>query len=216
VLIILCLATTQHDWTALVSSRGYATKKAAAPAKAKPKSKASGPQKSNKPVKNKKIKIVLTSDVPSVGVKGEDVEVAKGFARNYLFPQKLAVYCTEENLKLYEAERAVRHPIRPCCSRCCPLARVSPHAHASQNIDYEKRQKLQELAKAKKRLSKVEVLMKRQIIQVQPEQVLYRRACAGVDVDVLLSWPVRRACSVVERDADRGCVRTLARYSMPP
>jgi hypothetical protein len=42
---------------------------------------------------------------------------------------------------------------------------------ASQNIDYDKRQRLQELAKAKKRLSKVEVIMKRQIIQNQPEQV---------------------------------------------
>jgi hypothetical protein len=112
--LIKILGTTQHDWTALVSSRSYATKKTAAPAaKAKPKSKASGPQKSKKPIKNKKIKIVLTSDVPNVGVKGEDVEVAKGFARNYLFPQKLAVYCTEENLKLYEAERAVRTPFAP-------------------------------------------------------------------------------------------------------
>ena len=188
--MLIILGTTQHDWTALVSSRSYATKKTAAPAaKAKPKSKATGPQKSKKPIKNKKIKIVLTSDVPNVGVKGEDVEVAKGFARNYLFPQKLAVYCTEENLKLYEAERAVRTPfaLAAAAAAAARWPHVSPHAHAHapQSIDYDKRQKLQELAKAKKRLSKVEVLMKRQIIQVQPEQVLHWRVRC---VLTTLSW----------------------------
>ncbi|ELR15211.1 ribosomal protein L9, Nterminal domain containing protein [Acanthamoeba castellanii str. Neff] len=167
--------------------RGYATKKTAAPAKAKPKSKASGPQKSNKPVKNKKIKIVLTSDVPSVGVKGEDVEVAKGFARNYLFPQKLAVYCTEENLKLYEADRA--------------------------NIDYEKRQKLQELAKAKKRLSKVEVLMKRQIIQVQPEQILHAPVTADNIVEKLwLQHKIQLAKDQLDLEAP---ISQLGTFSVP-
>jgi hypothetical protein len=55
----------------------------------------------------------------------------------------------------------------------------------TQNIDYDKRQRLQELAKAKKRLSKVEVIMKRQIIQNQPEQVcltfLSVRACSWLE-----------------------------------
>lgn len=117
-----------------MSSRSYATKKTAAPAaKAKPKSKASGPQKSKKPIKNKKIKIVLTSDVPNVGVKGEDVEVAKGFARNYLFPQKLAVYCTEENLKLYEAERAVRTPFATAAAAAAAAARW-PQSHRTRTL----------------------------------------------------------------------------------
>ncbi len=55
----------------------------------------------------KKIAVVLTDDVKGLGVKGEDMPVSKGYARNFLFPKKLAVYKTEENLKLYEADRAV-------------------------------------------------------------------------------------------------------------
>jgi hypothetical protein len=50
----------------------------------------------------KKIKIILIESVPNLGEKGEHVRVAKGFARNYLIPKRLAVYATPENIKLYE------------------------------------------------------------------------------------------------------------------
>jgi len=159
-----CVGWSRHNDSGggVMFSRGYATKeKAAAGAgaaaakpkaakskpKAKPKAKAKGtsgssgqvkPRKKKKVVKNKKIRVILTEDLGSTGAKGEDIEVAKGFARNFLFPKKLAIYCTEENLKLYEADRA--------------------------KIDYEKRKKMKELLKAKKRLSKVEVLMKRHLV----------------------------------------------------
>jgi large subunit ribosomal protein L9 len=52
------------------------------------------------------MKVILTSDVYKHGVVGEVVEVADGFARNYLIPQGLAIRATPGTLKQAEALRA--------------------------------------------------------------------------------------------------------------
>lgn len=52
------------------------------------------------------MRIVLTQDVYKHGVAGEVVNVADGFARNYLIPKKLAVRATEQALQQSEALRA--------------------------------------------------------------------------------------------------------------
>ena len=44
------------------------------------------------------MKLILNSDVKSLGRKGDVVEVAKGYARNYLLPKKLAIVATSNNL----------------------------------------------------------------------------------------------------------------------
>ncbi len=48
------------------------------------------------------MKVILTEDVPSLGEAGQTVNVAKGYARNYLFPKKLALEATSRNLKQLE------------------------------------------------------------------------------------------------------------------
>jgi large subunit ribosomal protein L9 len=45
------------------------------------------------------MKVILLADVYKHGVAGEVVDVADGFARNYLIPKKLAVKATEVELK---------------------------------------------------------------------------------------------------------------------
>ena len=45
------------------------------------------------------MKVILTEDVPSLGEAGQTLEVAKGYARNYLFPKNLALEATSRNLK---------------------------------------------------------------------------------------------------------------------
>lgn len=45
------------------------------------------------------MKVILLADVYKHGVAGEIVTVADGFARNYLFPRKLAVKATEGELR---------------------------------------------------------------------------------------------------------------------
>lgn len=60
------------------------------------------------------MKIILTQDVKKLGKKGDIMEVAEGYARNFLLPQKLATAATNSNLnqisqqKTAEADRAKR------------------------------------------------------------------------------------------------------------
>ncbi|HEV8437386.1 MAG TPA: 50S ribosomal protein L9 [Methylomirabilota bacterium] len=45
------------------------------------------------------MKIILLEDIPTLGRRGEVRDVADGYARNYLLPQKLALHATDANLK---------------------------------------------------------------------------------------------------------------------
>src|SRR5205085_4059193 len=53
------------------------------------------------------IEILLRKSVESLGRVGEVVRVRHGYARNYLFPQGVAVPPTNENLRLVEKDKAV-------------------------------------------------------------------------------------------------------------
>lgn len=54
------------------------------------------------------MKVLLACDVDGLGWLGDVVEVAAGYARNYLLPQRLAVAATETNLKALAEEKAKR------------------------------------------------------------------------------------------------------------
>lgn len=51
------------------------------------------------------MKIILLDDVPALGRRGEVREVADGYARNYLIPQRLAILASPANLKNIEQIR---------------------------------------------------------------------------------------------------------------
>jgi large subunit ribosomal protein L9 len=53
----------------------------------------------------KRIQLVLNKDISKLGRAGDLVEVAPGYARNYLLPQKLAVHTTPGILKQVERRR---------------------------------------------------------------------------------------------------------------
>lgn len=53
------------------------------------------------------MKIVLQKDVKNVGKVGDIVNVAIGYARNFLFPRKLAVIAIEKNVKAWEHVKQV-------------------------------------------------------------------------------------------------------------
>jgi large subunit ribosomal protein L9 len=48
------------------------------------------------------MKIILLKEVETLGQYGDVVDVKKGFARNKLVPQKLAMPCTPSNMKVME------------------------------------------------------------------------------------------------------------------
>ena len=48
------------------------------------------------------MKVILNSDVKNLGKVGELVNVAPGYARNFLFPRQLAAEATEKRVKEFE------------------------------------------------------------------------------------------------------------------
>jgi large subunit ribosomal protein L9 len=52
-----------------------------------------------------KLEVLLKKDIKTLGNRGEVVKVSKGYARNYLFPQKLALLPTKEGLLELEREK---------------------------------------------------------------------------------------------------------------
>jgi large subunit ribosomal protein L9 len=52
------------------------------------------------------MKIILNQTVPKVGKEGTVVNVADGFARNYLFPRGLAVVATKQQIQALEKRNA--------------------------------------------------------------------------------------------------------------
>ena len=53
------------------------------------------------------MEIILRDHVENLGRRGEIVNVAPGYARNYLLPQKLALLVTEANRRQVGRERAI-------------------------------------------------------------------------------------------------------------
>ena len=52
------------------------------------------------------MQIILQEDVEKLGTRGQLVEVAEGYARNFLLPRKLALEATAGNMKRLEKMRA--------------------------------------------------------------------------------------------------------------
>jgi large subunit ribosomal protein L9 len=51
------------------------------------------------------MKLILTETITSLGIIGNEVDVAAGYARNYLLPQKKGVLSTPANRKIIEQQK---------------------------------------------------------------------------------------------------------------
>ena len=51
--------------------------------------------------------VILLNTVPSLGERGETVKVKSGYARNFLFPRKLALPASESNRRVFKEEEKV-------------------------------------------------------------------------------------------------------------
>ena len=55
------------------------------------------------------MEVILSQDVEKIGKAGSVVNVKDGYARNFLFPNKLAVPVTQSNLKMLEQDKAKKN-----------------------------------------------------------------------------------------------------------
>ena len=58
------------------------------------------------------MKVILLTEVKNKGGEGDVVDVAPGFANNYLLPQGMAVLATKGNLKLGVSEITIRRDLK--------------------------------------------------------------------------------------------------------
>jgi len=54
------------------------------------------------------MKVILLKDIKALGREGELVDVSDGYARNYLFPKKLAVEANTSNMNVYRSRKTAR------------------------------------------------------------------------------------------------------------
>lgn len=86
------------------------------------------------------MKVLLTQDVPGLGLKGSVVEVKEGYARNYLIPKGFAKTATEGALKALKDELLVKekkaereHREAQKAARALEGARIEIAAHAGEH-----------------------------------------------------------------------------------
>ncbi len=51
------------------------------------------------------MKVILKTDMDSLGLEGSTVNVAKGYARNYLIPNGFAIEANNQNIRLMEMQK---------------------------------------------------------------------------------------------------------------
>lgn len=51
------------------------------------------------------MEVILREDIDNLGARGEVVQVAPGYARNFLLPRRMAVPATDSNKKIVEQEK---------------------------------------------------------------------------------------------------------------
>ena len=54
------------------------------------------------------MKVILQTDIKNIGKKGEIVEVADGYGRNFLLPKKLALPASAENVNVAKAQAGAK------------------------------------------------------------------------------------------------------------
>ena len=51
------------------------------------------------------MKVILKQDMDELGLEGDVVDVAAGYARNYLIPQRMALEASVQNIKSFEQQK---------------------------------------------------------------------------------------------------------------
>src|SRR5690554_5644950 len=76
------------------------------------------------------MKVILLQDVKGSGKKGQVVNVAEGYARNFLFPRKLALEASDSNMKELERQKSLDN-----AKKAEDLAQAKALAEKIENLD---------------------------------------------------------------------------------
>ena len=76
------------------------------------------------------MKVILLADVKNVGKKGEVVEVSDGYARNFLFRNRLALAASTKSMEVLEDQKSWQHKF------FCQVKRLSIQHEPTKNQKY--------------------------------------------------------------------------------
>jgi large subunit ribosomal protein L9 len=65
------------------------------------------------------MQVILKTHIENIGQAGDLIEVAPGFARNYLLPKKLAILASAKNIKQLEHQKRLKEAIKEKHLRDC-------------------------------------------------------------------------------------------------
>lgn len=87
----------------------------------------------------KNVEVLLRESVPNLGRVGDVVRVASGYARNYLFPHRIAVTATKQNVASMQRRAAI-----VAAEEAAKLADAQGRADALAKVVLKTRQKADE------------------------------------------------------------------------
>jgi len=119
------------------------------------------------------MKVFLTKDVEKVGFAGEMLNVADGFAANYLLPRKLAVTVTAENEHLFQKQIKTIENRKEAVSTATSML-----AEKIKALKLTLKKKVQENGKLYGSISPVEIvdLLAAQGVSISKNQVIFDKS----------------------------------------
>ncbi|MCK4265135.1 50S ribosomal protein L9 [Candidatus Babeliales bacterium] len=118
------------------------------------------------------MEVLLLKDVPSLGFAGQVKKVSEGYARNFLFPQKIAIFATKQDIENFK--KAVK---RSEVDTSIAGSRVAALASQIKNIHLVLKKKAHDEDKLYGSVSTEEVanLLKEKGIQINKKQIEFNK-----------------------------------------
>ncbi len=138
------------------------------------------------------MKVILTENIAALGQIGQIVNVAPGYARNYLFPQGLALEAAEKNVRELEHRKRI-------------LAQKRERVQQSM-LSLAQKQSMLSLAQ---KLNEVTIVFRRKVIE---EDKLYGSVASADILGALEEKGFELARKSVQLDSP---IKVLGEYSVP-
>lgn len=135
-------------------------------------------------MKGKQMEVLLLKDVPSLGLAGQVKKVSEGYARNFLFPKKLASVASS-----HDVERVKRHVEQYSIEQQIAGSRVAILAEQMKNLIIVLKKKSNDKGKLYGAVGPEDVveLLSKKNINIEKKQVEFTKAVRSTgDYDVIV------------------------------